>query len=177
MELGLVVSIGYELVLLAVRRSPNSIRSQPRPAITFRGSRREATCPSWVIRYRSDPAASPAMSAVAPIADQVPYRSETTLSATTGPRGAILRIFDLGEIVDAVAQLICSQRGLGKVPSVQPCASSSPNLGISPTQAAGNLVIVEEGCLDQGLRSSSHLPVAPALGSMDHAPSQVRAMG
>ena len=39
-----------------------------------------------VIRYRGDPAASPAMSAVTPKADQVPHRSEPTLSA----RGDIL---------------------------------------------------------------------------------------
>ena len=41
----------------------------------------EARCLDWVIRYRGDPAASPAMSAVTPKADQVPHRSEPTLSA------------------------------------------------------------------------------------------------
>src|SRR6476659_9948190 len=40
----------------------------------------------WVIRYRGDPAASPAMSAVTPIADQIPQRSETTLSARSRRR-------------------------------------------------------------------------------------------
>ena len=41
--------------------------------------------PVRVIRYGGDPAASPAMSAVTPIADQIPHRSETTLSANRGP--------------------------------------------------------------------------------------------
>ena len=41
-------------------------------------------CPIWVIRYRGDPAASPAMSAMTPIAGQIPHLSETTLSAMTG---------------------------------------------------------------------------------------------
>ena len=40
--------------------------------------------PLRVIRYRGDPTASPAMSAVTPIADQIPHRSETTLSAMCG---------------------------------------------------------------------------------------------
>jgi len=35
----------------------------------------------WVIRYRGDPAASPAMPPMTPIADQIRHRSETTLSA------------------------------------------------------------------------------------------------
>ncbi len=42
-----------------------------------------------VIRYGGDPAASPAMSAVTAKADQVPHRSEPTLSATTGNRSAV----------------------------------------------------------------------------------------
>jgi hypothetical protein len=45
------------------------------------GWSRVSRCPSWVIRNRGDPAASPAMSSVAPKADQIPHRSETTLCA------------------------------------------------------------------------------------------------
>ena len=48
------------------------------------GWSRVSRCPSWVIRNRGDPAASPAMSAMTPIADQIPHRSETTLSAMCG---------------------------------------------------------------------------------------------